>query len=327
MEDFMKRILIAAFVVLVASSTFAQGKFTWIDPVSDDTDKMLPGVDPSKVKGDIITAGSSTVYPLSVAVAEQFVKEGYTGNVTIDSIGTGGGFERFGKGEIDVANASKAAGSKEISSWKEAGRDALEFRVATDAIAVSVSKKNTFVKDITKEELAKLFSTAQYWSDVRSTWPKKEILRYTPGTDSGTFDYFVEVIFKKDKKPILAAKNLNMSEDDNVLVQGIAGSEYAVGFFGFAYYTENRAKLNVLAVEGIAASAATVDAGTYPISRPLFLYTTAKIMTDKPQAAAFVDYYLTHSTRLAKKVGYFPAHADEIKKAKQTYLNALKGSY
>lgn len=323
----MKRAAIALVAAVMTVSISAQGKFAWVDKVSDDADRMLPGVNPKAVSGDIVTAGSSTVYPLSVAIVEQFVKEGYKGNCSIDSIGSGGGFERFGKGEIDVANASKAAKAKELDAWKAAGRDAIEFRVATDALAVCVSKSNAFAKDVTKAELATIFSTAKYWSDVRASWPKKEILRYSPGTDSGTFDYFVEDVFKKDRKPMLSADNLNMSEDDNVLVQGVSGSPYAIGYFGFSYYAENKSKLNVLSVEGIEANAANVDAAKYPLARPLFIYATAKIMREKPQVAAFVDYYLTHASRLARKVGYFPAKAEDMKKAKASWLEALKGRY
>jgi len=323
----VKKLTIVLALALCVLSLHAETKFSWIDSVSDDTDKMLPGVDPSKVKGDIIVSGSSTVFPLSVAISESFKKEGYKGNVSLDSIGSGGGMERFIKGEIDIAAASRAIKSSEAEAARKAGRDPLEIRIGSDAITVCVSKKNTFVTGLTKAELAILFSTAEFWSDVRASFPKKPILRYTPGTDSGTFDYFIEHVFAKNKKPLLEAKNLNMSEDDNVLVQGVLGSEYAVGFFGFAYFVENKAKMTALALDGVDASTATVDNGTYQLSRPLFLYTTAKILHEKPQVAAFVDYYLTSVNRLIKKVGYFPAHADVLKKAKQSYLDAVKGLY
>lgn len=323
----MKKLTIVLALALCVLSLHAETKFSWVDSVSDDTDKMLPGVDPSKVKGDVIVSGSSTVFPLSVAIAESFKKEGYKGNVSLDSIGTGGGMERFTKGEVDIAAASRTIKSSEADAARKAGREPLEFRIGSDAITVCVSKKNTFVTGLTKAELALLFSTAQYWSDVRSNFPKKEILRYTPGTDSGTFDYFVEHVFAKNKKPLLEAKNLNMSEDDNVLVQGVEGSEYAVGFFGFAYFVENKAKMTALALDGVAASSATVDAGTYQLSRPLFLYTTAKILRDKPQVAAFVDYYLTSVNRLIKKVGYFPAPDAALKKSKQGFVDSVKGLF
>jgi phosphate transport system substrate-binding protein len=325
----MKRtIATVALLVAAVCAASAQSKFAWIDKVSDDPSKMLPGVDPTKVTGAIVTSGSSTVFPLSEAIAELFAKEGYTGQVSIDSIGSGGGFERFGKGEIDIANASRAIKSSEADKAKASfGSDAIEFRIGTDALAVCVSSKNTFAKDLTMEELAKLFSDAVLWSDVRATFPKKEIKRYTPGTDSGTFDYFTEAVLGKKKELLLNAKNLQMSEDDNVLVQGIEGSEYAVGFFGFAYYVENKAKLVAISIKGVAPSQESVDKATYPLARPLFMYSTAKTLNDKPQVAAFIDFYLTNVNRVIKKVGYFPAPDSELKKSKQAFLTAVAGRF
>ncbi len=326
----MKKLILAFFVALLALSSFAQGRFAWIDPVSDDKDKILPGVDPTKTVGTILTAGSSTVYPLSEAIAERFAKEGFKGQVTIDSIGTGAGFERFAKaGETDIANASRAIKGSEID-WAKAlatPRAPLGFQVGTDALAVCVSVKNDFVRDATTAELATIFSTATYWSDVRPTWPRKEIKRFSPGTDSGTFDYFVEHVFKKDKKPLLSAKNLQLSEDDNVLVQGIAGDANAIGYFGFAYAVENKGKIRAIAVDGVEPSSANVDANKYPLSRPLFLYSDARIIAGKPQVAAFLTYYLTYVNEVIKKVGYFPATPEALRKSKQALADAMKGRY
>ncbi len=331
----MKRIaalaLIALAGTLVATNVAAEDaklKYAWIDKVSDDPDKVLPGVDPTKVTGSIVTSGSSTVFPLSEAVTELFVKEGFTGQVSIDSIGSGGGFERFGKGEIDIANASRAIKKSEADKATAAfGSAPLEIRVGTDAIAVCVSKKNKFANDLTMEELAKLFSDATYWSDVRASFPKKEIKRYTPGTDSGTFDFFTEVVLAKKKEPLLLAKNLQMSEDDNVLVQGIQGSEYAVGFFGYAYFVENKSKLNAVSLKGITPNQESVDKGTYPLARPLFIYTTPSTLAAKPQVAAYVDFYLSNVNRVIKKVGYFPASKNDLMAAKKAFLAAIAGRY
>ena len=324
----MKKTASIVVLALMAVSAFAQGKFTWIAATSDDPDKLLPGVDPSKVTGTVVTAGSSTVYPVSEAMVSMFKEDGFTGQITIDSIGSGAGFERFAKaGETDIANASVAISATQVEWAKAIGRTPIEFRIGTDALAVVVSKKNTFLKDITQAELKLAFSTATYWSDVRPSWPKKEIKRFSPGTDSGTFSYFVEHLFKKDKAPLLGAKNLQLSEDDNVLVRGVADDIYAIGYFGFAYYMENKDKLTVLSVDGIAANAANVDAGTYPLARPIFLYSDAKIMNDKPQVAAFIAYYLTYAAEALKEVGYFPAPAAETRKAKQAWLAAVKGRY
>jgi len=324
----MKKAMLIALALISALSLGAQGKFAWLDTVSDDPDKMLPGVDPGKVTGNVVTAGSSTVFPLSEAVAELFKSEGYSGQITIDSIGSGGGFERLGKAEIDVSNAStKIKDAQRAAAEKAFGSPIVEFRVGTDALAVCVSSKNKFVKDLTLDELALAFSTAVYWSDVRPAFPKKEIKRYTPGTDSGTFDYFVEHVFKKKKEPLLNAKNLQMSEDDNVLVQGIMGSEYAIGFFGFAYFQENAKTLSALSVNSVAPNQANVASGKYPLARPLFMYSAVKTLNEKPQAAAFVAFYLANVNKVIKKVGYFPAPAADLKQAKQALLDAVKGRY
>jgi phosphate binding protein len=292
---------------------------------------------PDAATGDFVAAGSSTVFPLYERMKQRFEEEGYSGNNTYDSIGTGGGFERFCKtGETDLSGASRKIKDSEIESCKAIGRDPLAFRVGTDAIAVVVSKENTFVTDLTKDELARIFSTAVNWSDVRPEWPAEPILRYVPGTDSGTFDYFVEAIMGPanpgaDGKPDLAkgeevflqAANLNQSEDDNVLVQGVEGSQYAIGFFGFAYYSENSSKLTVLSVDGVAPDEKTAEDNSYPISRPLFLYSDAKIMQEKPQAAAFIHFFLTDVNNEIDSVGYFPASQDALDEALTTWSTAL----
>ena len=288
----------------------------------------LPGVNPLKVSGNIITAGSSTVYPLSERMAERFIEEGYSGNITIDSIGSGAGFERFTvAGETDIANASRPIRDKEIENAKMIGRVPLEFRVGTDALAVVVSKQNTFVKNLTKQELAKVFSTAKTWSDVNPSWPDEPILRFIPGTDSGTFDYFSEEVFKKNPEPMLSASNLQLSEDDNILVQGIKGSSFGIGFFGYAYYAENAASLNILSIEGIDASSAHVDDGTYPLARPMYLYSDASIMRSKSQVAAFIAFYLSYVNEEIVKVGYFPAHEEALDQGRKLWLEAMKGLY
>jgi len=288
----------------------------------------LPGVNPLKASGNIITAGSSTVYPLSERMAERFKQEGYSGVITIDSIGSGAGFERFTvAGETDIANASRAIKAKEVEAAKQIGRNPIEFRVGTDALAVVVSKENTFAKNMTKSELAKLFSTASTWSEINPAWPNQPIQRFIPGTDSGTFDYFSEEVFKNNPEPMLSAKNLQLSEDDNILVQGIKGSPYAVGFFGYAYYAENKDSLSILSIDGVEATNANVDNGTYPLARPLFIYSDEQIMRTKPQVAAFINFYLSYVNEEIVKVGYFPANDEELVKGRQAWLKAMNGTY
>ena len=327
----MKKIAFVAVALLIAAASLLTAQsmkkgFEWVTRQSDDP--MLPGVNPLKVTGNIISAGSSTVYPLSERMVERFKDEGYKGNITVDSIGTGAGFERFCvAGETDIANASRAIKSSEVDSARKIGREPLEFRIGTDALAVVVNKSNTFITNVTKEELKLIFSTARKWSDVNPVWPKQDILRFIPGTDSGTFDYFIEDIFGKKKEPILGAANLQLSEDDNVLVQGVEGSPYAVGFFGYAYFQENKDNLKVLSINAVAPNAETVNKGTYPLARPLFLYSTVKIMREKPQVAAFLAFYLTYVNQEIRSVGYFPADAEGLNKAKQNWLDAMKGAY
>lgn len=295
------------------------------EPVAEEATELemgpagLPMVDPMAVAGDIIIAGSSTVYPLAERMAERFVDEGYDGSITISSIGSGAGFERFCvAGETDVSNASRPIKDQEVESCRSIDREPVELRVGTDALAVVVSQENDFLRNVSMEELALIYSTAETWADVNADWPADPIQRFSPGTDSGTFDYFVEEVFGKDPEPILAASNLQLSEDDNVLVQGVLGSPYAVGYFGYAYYQENADTLTVLSINEVAASAENVDNASYPLARPLFMYTTGSILQAKSQVADFLNFVLTYVNEEIVDVGYFPA-------SEADYNNALEG--
>ncbi len=306
--------LLVLMLTIPSVAVFAQG----------GTEVELPVVDPLSVTGDILTAGSSTVAPLSERMAELFRTEGYAGNITIDIVGSGAGFERFCvTAETDISNASRPIKDSEVEACRENGREPVEFRVGTDALAVTVSAANDFVEDVTLEELALIFGAAETWADVRAEWPAAPILRFIPGTDSGTFDYFVEAVFANDEAPILSAGNLQLSEDDNVLVRGILGSPYAVGFFGYAYYQENAETLRVLSVNGVEATLESVDSFTYPLARPLYMYSTAAIMQAKPQVAAFINYYLSNVNAEILDVGYFPANETVLNGAKRAWLDAI----
>ena len=291
----------------------------------------LDPVDPLAVSGDIAVAGSSTVFPLVEAMAARFEDEGYSGLITIDSIGSGAGFERFCvAGESDISNASRPIKDQEVDSCKAIGRDPIEFRFGTDALAVTVSPGNTFATDLTVEELSVLFSTATTWQDVRAEFPANPIQRFIPGTDSGTFDYFVEEVFDADQDPILAAGNTQLSEDDNVLVRGISGdgcdpsnasTTCAVGFFGYAYYAENSDRVSVLNIGGVEPTTDSVNANTYPLARPLFMYSTASIIAEKPQVEAFLSFVLEFVNEEIGEVGYFPA-PDSVLQAAADELGA-----
>jgi phosphate transport system substrate-binding protein len=190
-------------------------------------------------------------------------------------------------------------------------------------LAVVVSTENTFITDVTVDQLALIFSTAENWSDVDPSWPRGPILRFIPGTDSGTFDYFVEEIFDKEQDPILNASNLQMSEDDNVLVQGVLGSPYAIGFFGFAYYQENAGQMKALSIEGVAPGAESTESGEYPLARPLFMYSDATILQSKPQVAAYINFFLSNVNDEILDVGYFPASEAALEEAMQNWLDAM----
>jgi phosphate binding protein len=286
----------------------------------------LPEVNPAAVTGNIITAGSSTVFPLSRAIADLFRAEGFAGNVEVASIGSGAGYERFCKaGETDISNASRRIRSSEVANCEAIGRKPLlEFFVAIDALAVVVSVENTYVDSLTKEQLAKVFSgEAKTWNEVNPSWPADPITLFSPGTDSGTFDFFVEEIFARDATKLLNA-NPQLSEDDNVLVQGVAGSRGAIGYFGYAYVPPNAARIRPIAIEGVEPNAVTAETGAYPLARPLFLYTTPAIMQEKPQVAAFINFYLQNLDNALGiepgKVAYFPVSSDALNLSKLVWL-------
>ena len=284
----------------------------------------LPEVNPLDVTGDIVVAGSSTVYPLTEAMAERFADEGYAGNITIDSVGTGAGFERFCvAGETDISNASRAIKDSEVESCTAIGRTPIEFRVGTDALAVVVHPENDWADNLTMEELALAFSTATTWADVNPAWPAEPIARFIPGTDSGTFDYFVEAVFESEETPILSAVNTQLSEDDNVLVQGVEGSKYGIGFFGYAYYTNDADRLKILSIENVEANAENVDNNSYPLARPLFIYSDAAVMAEKPQVAAYINFYLSFVNEEVIRVGYFPPSDAALAEAKANFLAAV----
>lgn len=285
---------------------------------------ILPEQDPLDFSGDIVIAGSSTVFPLTNRMAQRFTEDGFLGKITIDSIGTGAGFERFCvSGDSDISNASRAIRPSEVEQCRANGREPLEFRVGTDALAVVVNNDNDFVTDLSLDELIVLFSTAKLWSDVRPEFPDEPIARFIPGTDSGTFDFFVEAVFKDDESIILSADNLRLSEDDDVLAEGIEGNPYAVGFFGFAYLASHSDRVHAIAINGVEPNETTAEDGSYFLARPLFIYSDPKVLADKPQVAAFIAYYLSLVNDEILEVGYFPASDDALNLAKNTWLAVM----
>lgn len=297
------------------------GEFDWVIESGDFVE-----VNALEVEGNIIAAGSSTVFPAAEYLANKFNDEGYGGTITVDSIGSGAGFERFIAGESDISTASRPIRDSEVEAARENGRDPLEFLLGMDALAVVVHPENDWISNASVEELARIF-TAERWSDVNPDWPNEPVRKFIPGTDSGTFDYFVEEVFDEDTAPLLNASDLQLSEDDNILVQGVEGSPYAVGFFGYAYYVDEAERMKVLSVEGVEASAETVDNGTYPLARPLFMYSTVDIMRSKSQVAAFLAFAVNNATEAMRAVGYFKPSADAVQNARETWRSAMQGTY
>lgn len=289
----------------------------------------LPAVDALAVSGNIIAAGSSTVFPLTERMADLFEQDGFSGTITVDSIGSGAGYERFCvNAETDIANASRPIRQSEIDACRGNGLEPLGFYVGIDALAVAVSRENTFVDNLTEEQLAAIFSgAAATWADVNPAWPAEQIRLYAPGTDSGTFDYFVEEIFDRDQAPILNAPGIQFSEDDNVLVAGVEGSPYAIGFFGFAYYQADQERMRAVSVNGIEPNEQTGSSGEYPLARPLFIYSAPSILQAKPQVAAFINYYLQGANAQlgtgSDQIGYIPTNKYIQRVSAALYLAAL----
>lgn len=294
------------------------------------TDNGLPFVDPADVSGDIEITGSSTVFPLTTAMVDAFVQEGSTAIIDVRSTGTVTGFQLFCSGaeDVDIVNASRAMNAEEEAECTANNRAPIAFRVGTDALAIVVNQANDFVTALTLEQLAQIFSgAATTWSDVDPTYPVEPIALFSPGVDSGTFDYFVEEIFDKDPQPIQNAPGILLSEDDYELVNGIVENPYAIGYFGYAYYQEARDQLNIIAIDdgrgtAIAPNETAVENGEYPLARPLYIYSSASVMQEQPHVAAFINYYLTNVNDFITEVGYFPASEAALDEARQAFLSA-----
>lgn len=264
--------------------------------------------DLSSMRGSIAIDGSSTVYPITEAVAEEFAETAPKVRVSVGISGTGGGFKRFCAGETDISDASRPIKGKEYKLAKESKIEFIEVPVAYDGLTIVVNTENDWATDLTVDELKSLFldgSTIKTWADVREGWPEVPVKIYAPGTDSGTFDYFKEVVAGKTGN---IRSDMSVSEDDNVLVRGVSGNKGAIGFFGCAYYFENKDKLRAVPIDGgkgaISPTRTTIENGTYaPFSRPLFIYVSKKSM-ERPEVIEFVDFYLDNAGDLAEEVGY-----------------------
>lgn len=268
-----------------------------------------------RLQGTVRVDGSSTVFPITEAVAEEFGAVQPQVRVTVGISGTGGGFKKFCVGETDINDASRPIKSKEITKARENQIQYVELPVAFDGISVVVHPDNDWVDHLTVDELNRIWqpgSTVKTWKDVRPSWPDREISLYGPDHDSGTFDYFTETINGKSQS---CRADFTASADDNVLVQGVSGEVNSLGFFGFAYYVQNMDKLKVVPVDGgagpVEPTLQTINDGSYsPLSRPMFIY-VAMAAAKRPEVQSFVDFYLENVATLAAEVGYV-ALPDEV---------------
>ena len=270
------------------------------------------------MKGAIRIDGSSTVYPITEAVSEEFSKVAPKVNVTVGISGTGGGFKRFCAGETAISDASRPITPSEVALAATNKIEFIEIPIAYDALSIVVNPKNDWMKSVSVAQLKQIYSAGgpKTWKEIDPTWPDRALKIYSPGTDSGTFDYFKEAVVGKEGK---VRSDISVSEDDNVLVLGVSGDKDAIGFFGLAYFEENKDKLRSVPVIGasglpVAAQTSTVNDGTYPLSRPLFIYVNSK-SASKPEVVAFFEFYLNKADALIGEVGYVTLPADILAKS------------
>jgi phosphate binding protein len=290
----------------------------------------LPPVKPAEVKGDISVAGSGTVHPLTQKLADAFKSAGYSGKLTVESTSTGKGIEAFCDGKIDIANASRAMTDDEIATCKANGREPVQFQVGTDALVIAVSRQNRFINGLTKDQVGQIFSgKAQTWKDVNEKWPAQKIALFSPGPTHGTYDFFSESIFTSEtdatarKKIVQQVPGVQLLEDYRQIANRVNKDNFAVGYFGYGFYSANRAKLRVVTLDNVTANDKTMAANQYALSRPLFIVTSAKLLKDKPQVAAFVNFYLITVNDVISEVGYFPESAEQLNDMKSAFVKAI----
>jgi phosphate transport system substrate-binding protein len=289
------------------------------------------GADGEGVSGEVLADGSSTVAPLTTAAQDLFREENSNVNVSVGTSGTGGGFEKFCAGKTDISDASRPIKDEEIAVCEEAGIEFTEIVVANDALTVVVNPDNDWAECLTMEQLATIWSPdsegkVMSWKDVDPSFPDTPLDLYGAGTDSGTFDYFTEAVNGEEGA---SRSDYNATEDDNTTVQGVGGSEGAIGYFGLSYFEENSDTLKAAQVDSgngcVAPSIETAQSGEYtPLSRPLFIYVANKSYDDKPQVAAFVDYYIENINEIAELAQFVPLNDEQVSESEDE-LASLKG--
>jgi phosphate transport system substrate-binding protein len=289
----------------------------------------VTGVEGRDLSGRIEADGSSTVGPFTTRAAERFQKEAPGVQVTVGISGTGGGFERFCRGETDLSNASRRIDDDEAAVCQERGIGFVEFQVANDALTVVVNRENAWASCLTKDELRAIWrpgSKVSNWSQVRDGFPDERLVLFGPGTDSGTFDYFTDEINGEEGA---SRADYSASEDDNVIVQGVGGERGGLGYFGFSYFEQNQETLKALEIDGgsgcVAPSARTAQDGSYtPLSRPLFVYAKTESFA-KPEVEAFVGYMLENAASIAEEAQFVPLTDAQVQKQQAAFADAKAG--
>ncbi|AFY69689.1 phosphate ABC transporter substrate-binding protein, PhoT family [Thalassoporum mexicanum PCC 7367] len=286
----------------------------------------------SELSGEVIIDGSSTVAPISKAVAEEFAAVNPGVKVPVGTSGSGGGFKKFCAGDTDISNASRPIKDKEIEVCNQAGIEFIELPVAIDGLTVVVNQENEWASCLTPDDLKKIWEpdadgTVTTWADVRDGFPDEPLILYAPGADSGTFDYFTEAIVGEEDA---SRTDYQPSEDDNIIVQGVLGDTGAMGYFGVAYYEENADSLKAVAIDNgsgcVAPTAENINTGKYaPLSRPLFVYVN-KASLEKPEVKAFVDFYIENKSDLVREVGYVDMPEATVAKIKARVNEGKTGS-
>ena len=267
----------------------------------------------SQGSNTVLIDGSSTVFPISEAMAEEFMADNRGTQVTVGVSGTGGGFKKFCAGEIDVTGASRPIKQEEKDACAAAGIEYIEVPIATDALTIVINNENTWAETMTTEQLKMLWEpaaegTITRWNQIDPSWPNETIDLFGPGTDSGTFDYFTDEIVGEEGA---SRADYTASEDDNILVLGVSRDPFALGYFGLAYYLENEDTLKAVAVNGVLPTPANVENGTYvPLSRPLFMYVKKSSLDDNAQVRSFMEYVLDNAPEIVPEVGYVPLSDD-----------------
>ena len=323
-----RRVLMVCGVILIAAGL--AGVLACGDSQAGENDGAAAD---SGITGTVLVDGSSTVAPITQAVAEDFQIQNRGVRVAVGISGSGGGFKKFCRGETDVSNASRPIKASEIELCKANGVEFIELPVAFDGLAVVVNPKNVFVECLTLTELGAIWNpqaedTVTNWAQVRESFPDEALVLYGPGPDSGTYDYFTEAVVGEAGA---SRGDFTPSEDDNVLVQGVAGDRGALGYFGLAYFEPNRDKLKVVLIDGgegcVEPTATTVAGGSYqPLSRPLLIYVNDKSAVERPEIDAFVRYYMEHAADLSAAVGYVPLSEEIYGLALQRYERGILGT-